>query len=129
MTIAEASKQFGITSDTLRYYERIGLLPPVTRSKSGIRDYSEEDLKWIEFIKCMRSAGIGIEALIEYVKLFFQGDSTIEARENILKEQRELLVEKINITQGTLARLDQKISWYGENIKAFDKEFNKNNKK
>ena len=77
MTIAEVSKQYNISADTLRYYERIGLIPPVNRNKNGIRDYTDEDCKWVDFIKCMRSAGLPIEVLIEYVTLFRQGNSTI----------------------------------------------------
>jgi len=91
MTIAEVSKKFGLSQDTLRYYERIGLLPCVNRNKSGIRDYSEEDCKWIEFIKCMRNAGLPIEVLIEYVTLFQKGDEAIAARKELLIEQRKLL--------------------------------------
>ena len=84
MTIAEVSKKYDISADTLRYYERIGLLPPIPRTKSGIRDYDEDSCRWIELMKCMRSAGVQIEALIEYVALFQQGDSTLEARKNLL---------------------------------------------
>jgi len=61
MTITEVSKKYELSPDTLRYYERIGLLPSVNRNKGGIRDYTEEDCKWIEFIKCMRGAGLPIE--------------------------------------------------------------------
>lgn len=82
-TIAQVSAMFGLSQDTLRYYERVGLIPCVNR-KSGIRDYTEEDLKWVEFVKCMRSAGLPIEALIEYVSMFMQGDSTVEARKSLL---------------------------------------------
>lgn len=80
MTIAEVSKKYGLSADTLRYYERIGLIPGVRRKENGIRDYSESDCNWVEFIKCMRAAGIQVEALIEYVALFQQGDDTQEAR-------------------------------------------------
>ena len=62
MTIAEVSKMYELSQDTIRYYERIGLLPSVNRKKNGIRDFTEEDCKWVEFIKCMRSAGLPIEA-------------------------------------------------------------------
>ena len=79
MTIAEVSKKYDISADTLRYYERIGLIPPVNRSRSGIRDYTEEDCRWVEFAKCMRGAGLQVEALIEYVALFQQGDETVPA--------------------------------------------------
>ncbi len=64
MKISEVSEKYGITSDTLRYYERIGLIQPVNRNESGIRDYIELDVKRVEFIKCMRSAGLPIEVLI-----------------------------------------------------------------
>lgn len=79
MKIGEISEHYGITSDTLRYYERIGLIPTVNRNESGIRDYNEMDIKRVEFIKCMRRAGLPIEALIEYIRLVQKGDSTIEA--------------------------------------------------
>ena len=112
MTIAEVSKQYNISADTLRYYERIGLIPPVNRNKNGIRNYTDEDCKWVDFIKCMRSAGLPIEALIEYVTLFRQGNSTIEARKEILIEQRDILEEKINFMTATLERLNYKIDNY-----------------
>ena len=112
MTIAEVSKQYNISADTLRYYERIGLIPPVNRHKNGIRDYTDEDCKWVDFIKCMRSAGLPIEVLIEYVTLFRQGNSTIEARKEILIEQRGILEEKINFMTATLERLNYKIDNY-----------------
>lgn len=113
MTIAEVSRQFDITPDTLRYYERIGLIPPVPRTKSGIRDYDQTSCSWIEFIKCMRAAGLQIEALIEYVALFQQGDSTIGARKALLLEQRDQLEERIATMQQTLERLNHKIENYG----------------
>lgn len=80
MTIAEVSRQYDISADTLRYYERIGLLPHVGRTSGGIRNYSEDDCHWVEYIKCMRSAGVSVETLLEYVTLFHQGTSTIQAR-------------------------------------------------
>ena len=61
MTIAEVSRQNDLSPDTLRYYERIHLIPPVNRNSSGNRDYTDEDCRWVKFIKCMRSAGLSIE--------------------------------------------------------------------
>jgi len=112
MKIAEVSEKYSISTDTLRYYERVGLIPAVNRTESGIRDYNELDLKRVEFIKCMRSAGLPIEALVEYISLVLLGDKTIEARKEILKEQRELLVARMNEMQKTLEILDYKISVY-----------------
>jgi DNA-binding transcriptional MerR regulator len=122
MRIAEVSEKFGVSTDTLRYYERVGLILPVNRNGSGIRDYTEIDLKRVEFIKCMRSAGLPIEALIEYINLIQQGDSTIEARKEILKEQRELLVNRMNEMQKTLEILNYKISIYEDALLKKEKE-------
>ncbi len=112
MTITEVSKKFDLSQDTLRYYERIGLIPHVNRNKSGIRDYTEEDCNWVGFIKCMRAAGLPIEVLIEYVSLFQQGDETLEARKEILIEQRNQLTKRIEDMNDTLERLEYKITRY-----------------
>ncbi len=112
MKIAEVSERFEISSDTLRYYERIGLIPPVNRNGSGIRDYNELDTRRVEFIKCMRSAGLPIEVLIEYMDLVQQGDSTVEARKEILKQQRAQLAARMDEMQETLDLLDHKIEVY-----------------
>ena len=112
MTIAQASRQYGLSADTLRYYERIGLIPPVPRNKSGIRDYDQASCQWIELMKCMRAAGVQIEALVEYVELFRQGDATLEARKALLMEQRDLLLARMEEIQQSLDRLNYKIQLY-----------------
>ena len=122
MTIAEVSKKFDISQDTLRYYERIGLIPRVNRNRSGIRDYTEEDCRWVEFIKCMRSAGLPIEILIEYVTLFQQGDATHEARKELLTEQRKQLIARMEDMQKTLERLNYKIETYEKSVVEKEKE-------
>lgn len=116
MKIAEVSTQHGISTDTLRYYERIGLIPPVNRSESGIRDYNELDIRRVEFVKCMRSAGLPIEVLIDYMELVQQGDSTVEARKDILNEQREQLLARMEEMQKTLDILNHKIQVYESKI-------------
>lgn len=116
MKIAEVSEKYGLSADTLRYYERVGLIPPVTRSESGIRDYTELDLRRVDFIKCMRGAGLPVEVLIEYVALVQQGDATIEARKGILREQRELLAARMEEMQKTLDLLDHKLEVYEKAI-------------
>ena len=122
MKIAEVSQQYGISSDTLRYYERIGLIPPVNRSESGIRDYNELDIRRVEFVKCMRSAGLPVEVLIEYIGLVQQGDQTIEARKDILVEQRELLIARMEQMQKTLDILNHKIEVYEKAVLKNEKE-------
>jgi DNA-binding transcriptional MerR regulator len=122
MTITEVSKKYELSADTLRYYERVGLIPGVTRNKSGIRDYSEEDCRWVEFIKCMRSAGLPIEVLIEYVTLVQLGDETINARKELLIEQRRQLAEKLGAIKVTIERLDYKIERYEMGIVIKEKD-------
>lgn len=112
MTIKEVSDKFGISQDTLRYYERVGMIPHVTRTAGGIRNYQESDLGWVEMALCMRSAGLPIEAMIEYVRLFQEGDETIPARLQLLLDQREALIEQKAQIDSTLKRLNYKISRY-----------------
>jgi DNA-binding transcriptional MerR regulator len=112
MKIAEVSEKYGISADTLRYYERVGLIPPVHRNDGGIRDYDELDLRRVDFIKCMRGAGLPIEVLIEYMDLVQQGDQTVEARREILVEQRAQLAARMEEMQKTLDRLNYKIEVY-----------------
>lgn len=114
MTIKEVCEQYDITADTLRYYERVGVIPPVTRTSGGIRNFTEEDLKWVKNAICMRNAGLPVEMLIEYVQLFRQGDETIEARRNLLVDARDELEAQMKSYQETLDRLNYKISRYEE---------------
>ena len=123
MTIAEVSQKYDLTPDTLRYYERIGLITKVPRSSNGIRNYDEASCKRIEFIKCMRNAGVEIEILIEYMNLFEKGKTTVEARKKLLEEQREKLQEKQKHITETLAKLDYKIELYNEITEGKRKDF------
>lgn len=117
MTIREVSEKYGISQDTLRYYERIGMIPEVTRTASGIRNYQPEDLGWVELAICMRGAGLPIEALIEYVKLCQKGDATIPARLQLLQEQKVHLKEQKQQLEASMDKLDYKISRYEEAVK------------
>lgn len=112
MKIAEVSKRYDISADTLRYYERVGLLRNVARNASGIREYNETNCNAVEFVKCMRGAGVSIEALIEYMDLFEEGERTAAARKTLLEEQRELVRSRIADLQAGLDRLDYKIAHY-----------------
>jgi DNA-binding transcriptional MerR regulator len=122
MTIAEVARKYELTPDTLRYYERIGLLPNVGRTSGGIRDYSESDCRWVEYIKCMRSAGVSVETLVEYVSLFHQGTDTIQARKKLLLEQREQIVSRIEELNNVLARLDWKLEGYEERMLHYEEK-------
>ncbi|TXJ26171.1 MerR family transcriptional regulator [Brachyspira aalborgi] len=130
MTIAEVSKKVNLSADTLRYYERIGLIPEVNRTESGIRNYTEEDLGWIEFSKCMRNAGMSIEALIEYIKLYKRGDVTLEARKQLLISQKDVIKERLEEIQNTFDRINYKIKNYEKLLVEREKDLlKKKNKK
>jgi DNA-binding transcriptional MerR regulator len=122
MNIAEVAAKFDLTQDTLRYYEKAGLIPKVKRTSGGIRNYTEYDCRWIDFIKCMRQAGVQVNALVEYVKLFEQGNSTSEMRKHILLRERDRIVAQVAEMQRTLDRLNVKIERYEKDIIPVEKE-------
>ena len=112
MTIKEVSEKYGLSQDTLRYYEKIGVIPPVTRTSGGIRNYTERDIGWVENAVCMRNAGLPVEVIAEYCRLFSMGDSTIGARLELLTEQRKKLIEQKEQLEAEISRLDYKIGRY-----------------
>lgn len=112
MTIKEVSEKYGLSQDTLRYYEKIGVIPPVTRTSGGIRNYTEKDIGWVENAVCMRNAGLPVEVIAEYCRLYSMGDSTIGARLELLTEQRKKLIEQKEQLETEISRLDYKIGRY-----------------
>ncbi|MCK1210459.1 MerR family transcriptional regulator [Streptococcus uberis] len=116
MNIKKVSELTGVSADTIRYYERIGLIPPVKRNASGIRHFSEHDISVLEFVRFFRGAGVSVESLIDYIALVEQGDSTIGARLAILQEEREKLEERVSKLQAALDRLNHKIDNYQNKV-------------
>ena len=112
MTIRQVCARYGLTQDTLRYYEKTGAIPRVKRSASGVRDYDAEALGWVENAVCMRGAGVPVERIAEYVRLFQAGDTTIAARRDLLAEVREGLLEQRRQLDGEIERLSFKIGRY-----------------
>ena len=126
MMISEVSGKFGISLDTLRYYERIGLIPRITRNDRGQREYTEEDCQLIQGILYFREAGMSIELLLEYMKMVHQGDETIQTRKELLIEQRDKLVERINELQKPLELLNRKIENYERSVVLNEKKMKRN---
>jgi len=124
MTITEVAKEFDLSADTLRYYEKIGLLAPIPRTKGGIREYGDMECRAVEFIKCMRSAGVSVDALIEYVSLFQREEDTRLARKKILEEQRELLLFRMEELQAALDKLSFKIENYDTILRDAEQKMN-----
>lgn len=118
MHIKDAAEKVGLSADTIRYYERIGLVPPIPRLSSGVRDFQQEDLNALEFVKCFRSAGVSVESLIAYMTLYGKGEETQAERLTILQDERQKLLERIEEQQAALRRLDDKVSLYQEALEA-----------
>ena len=116
MQISEVAEKFGLTTDTLRYYEREGMIGPISKGKNGIRNYDENDIRRIQFVKCMRAAGVEISFLKRYLQLFDEGDKTVKERREILVEQRRILKEKLDAMQEAYDKLNYKIDLYDKNI-------------
>ena len=112
ITIREVCDKYDISQDTLRYYERVGVIPQVNRTSGGIRDYKQQDLDWIENAVCMRNAGVSIETIIEYVGLFLEGDATINARLRLLEDELEQLNSKREQLDQAISKLKFKVSRY-----------------
>ena len=123
MTITEVSKKYNLTPDTIRYYEKQGLIPKVPRNKSGIREFDENSCRWIEFVKCMRSAGLSIEVLSKYVSLMKKGSDTVEERRKLLFDQREILLKKQKDINETIDKINYKIKIYDDIVKGKRKDF------
>ena len=114
MNIKSASDLLGISADTIRYYERVGLVPPITRTATGIRDFQVQDIEALEFIKCFRLAGVSVDSLVDYMSLYQKGDETREERLGILEEKKQKLEERLSQLQTALNRLNLKIKLYKE---------------
>lgn len=114
MTIKEAAEITGITIDNLRYYERIGLIPEVPRTASGIRDYDEMSLNWIDFAMRFKRGGMSLESIREYIRLALQGETTKPARKEILLEAKEDLEKKMAEVQESLDVINYKLDIYDQ---------------
>lgn len=119
MTISEAAELTGVSVDNLRYYERIGLIPVVPRTESGIRDYDEMSLNWIDFAMRFKKGGMSLEAIREYIQLALQGEATKPARKLILFEARQDLEKKMADIQESLDVINYKLDNYEEKCEPF----------
>lgn len=109
LTIGEAAQQLNLSEDTLRYYERAGLTPPVERSSSGHRRYSEEDLRWFTFVIRMRATGMPIDTLQRYAALTREGEHTAAIRRAILEDHRSKVRAQIEELHAALQTVEHKI--------------------
>ena len=116
LTIQQASEATGLSAHTLRYYERVNLIPSIERSRSGHRKYSEDDLGWIEFVKCLRSTGMPISDIQRYLAASSDDEPGLAERMAIMEAHRDRLKARITELTGFLTRIEGKVAWYREHI-------------
>ncbi|UUX35414.1 MerR family transcriptional regulator [Fundicoccus culcitae] len=130
MNISQVSKKYQLSADTLRYYEKIGIIPTVTRDSNGNRMYSEQDLNWVYFAKIMRKAGVSVNALVEYIALFQTGrEQSMAQRQAILLEEKRKLEEQIDNLNEALSFLNTKIDDNAEHLAKFEERLDEKNHK
>ena len=116
MTVAEAANETGVSSHTLRYYERAGLLRPVERNGSGHRRFSAEDVEWVVMITRFRATGMPIRMIREYAELVWEGEGNERERLAILEAHREHVVEQLAQIEHNLELIDYKVGLYRERL-------------
>ncbi len=116
-TVGEMAKRIGVAPSTLRYYDKEGLLPFVERSEGGIRVFKETDYEWLQVIECLKKTGMQLKDIRSFILMAMEGDTTIDARLELIHKQRESVEQQIADLQETLATLDFK-KWYYETAKA-----------
>ncbi|MFE3599735.1 MerR family transcriptional regulator [Streptomyces sp. NPDC059096] len=113
-TISEVAAFTGLTAHTLRWYERIGLMPHVDRSHTGQRRFSNRDLDWLMFVTKLRLTGMPVADMVRYAELLRVGDDTFEERQELLERTRRDVLRRIAELQDTVSVLDHKISFYAD---------------
>lgn len=127
-TIGKISQKTGLTTHTLRYYEKEGLLPFVQKNSAGIRVFSENDLGWLSMIECLKATGMPLKGIKQYIDWYQEGDTTLSKRLNMFKNQKIYLKQQIKELQKHLEKIDYKINLYQEAVKQGSLEKAENNK-
>ncbi len=116
-TIKQAAEKVNLTVHTLRYYDKEGLLPFVSRDKAGNRIFTDSDLDWLGLICCLKNTGMPIKQIAIYIQWCLEGDCSLEARLNLLLQHREAVVQQINALQQNLEVINYKIDHYKTHFK------------
>lgn len=111
-SITEVAEKIQLSTYTLRYYDKVGLLPFVERNKLGNRDFKEKDLEWLKLIRCLKNSDMPIKKIKEVIKLCLEGDDTLNTRKEILINHRKEVVNKITELNKSLEKIDNKINYY-----------------
>ena len=124
-SIQDVSKKTGLSTHTLRYYEKEGLISGVERSQGGFRQYTDEDLERLGLICCLKNTGMSIQEIARFVQLTHEGDHTLKERVQMLKNHREQVIERIEEMQKHLDKVTWKINFFSEKLRAYEAEIEK----
>ncbi|WP_431090634.1 MerR family transcriptional regulator [Paenibacillus sp. 8b26] len=111
-SINEVMKMFNLSSSTLRFYEKEGILPQINRDKNGRRVYDDSELEWLQLLVALKDTGMGLEAIKEYLNMAYEGDSTLDQRREILISHKQNVESKLSITLDHLEKINRKIIIY-----------------
>ena len=121
-TIREVCEKTGLTAHTLRYYEKEKLLPSVDRSAGGFRQYSDEDMEKLAMICCLKNNGMSLQEIAQFMALAREGDSTLQARCEMLKKHRESVLERMEEMQRYLDKVTRKYDFYSKRLKEYEQQ-------
>ena len=121
-SIQDVSNKTGLSTHTLRYYEKEGLISDVERSQGGFRQYTDEDLERLGLIRCLKNTGMSIQEIARFVQLTHEGDHTLEERVELLREHRERVLERMAEMQEHLDKVTWKLNFFTEKLKAYQAE-------
>ncbi|MFS0777117.1 MerR family transcriptional regulator [Neobacillus sp. 3P2-tot-E-2] len=127
-SISEVAKHFNLTSHTLRYYDKEGLLPFVERTPSGIRLFKESDMGAIEIIECLKSSGMPIKKIKNFIEWCSEGDSTLQQRYEMFLERKAAVEAQMEELKRTLEVIDYKCSYYKSALDAGTEDIHKRDK-
>ena len=116
MTIKEVSELTGLTSYTLRYYEKEGILQEIKRDDSGYRKYSQKDIDILRFLNCLKKAEMSVKEIKEFASLLYRGESTVEARIDLLQKQEAKVKIMLHDIQEAYNHINWKITYYKEQL-------------
>ena len=121
-SIQDVSNKTGLSTHTLRYYEKEGLISGVERSQGGFRQYTDEDVERLGLIRCLKNTGMSIQEIARFVQLTHEGDHTLEERVELLREHRERVLERMAEMQEHLDKVTWKLNFFTEKLKAYQAE-------
>lgn len=127
-SIQEVSRKTGLSTHTLRYYEKEGLIPGVERTQGGFRQYTDEDLEVLGLVCCLKNTGMSLQEIARFIRLTHEGEHTLEERVELLREHRENVIGRMAEMQRYLDKVTWKLNFFSEKLQAYESRMAAENK-